>query len=278
MYYSFKILASLREEMNLAMKYAIILFAAAFFLSACSSLTGTVSDKSLKAKTSEDLYEARDLLLSLQNRNINLKTFKGIGKITFWKNDKKDIITNAVWVGSEPDMLRIVIRNVSWQPIVTFSSDGRWLYFVSHVQQRYYKKRSTKSNLKKIISIPIKACDILSLLAGRIPVYKHEVESIIKDDPENGYLLILKKRWGNIIEKIYVDGSKNNVRKVEVFDDTGSLLYSVVFDRMQTINGYDVPLRLVFLGGNGNRFQLDIQRYWADISVSPSVFVLNPMD
>jgi len=250
----------------------------AFFLSACSSLTGTVSDKSLKAKASEDLYEARDLLLSLQNRNIKLKTFKGIGKITFWKNDKKDIITNAVWVGSEPDMLRVVIKNVSWQPIVTFASDGKWFYFVSHVQQRYYKKRSTSSNLKKLISIPIKADDILSLLAGRIPVYKHEFKSIIKDDAENGYLLILKKRWGTIIEKIYVDGSKNNIRKVEVFDDTGSLLYSVVFDRMQTINGYDVPLRLLFSGGNGNGFQLNIQRYWTDISVLPSVFVLNPLD
>ncbi|MEA3279097.1 MAG: DUF4292 domain-containing protein [Thermodesulfobacteriota bacterium] len=260
------------------MKYAIILFTAAFFLSACSSLTGKVSDKSLKAKAPEDLYETRDLLLSLQNRNINLKTFKGIGKITFWKNDKKGIITNAAWVGSEPDMLRIAMRNVSGQPIVTFASDGRWLYFVSHTEQRYYKKRSTKSNLKKIISIPIKAGDILSLLAGRIPVYKHEFESTIKDDAENGYILVLKKRWGNIIEKIYVDGSKNNVRKVEVFDDTGSLLYSAVFDRMQIINGYDVPLRLVFSGGNGNKFQLDIQRYWTDISVSPSVFVLNPQD
>lgn len=256
----------------------VFLIVTAFFLSACSSLTGKVSDKSLKAKAPEDLYEARNLLLSLQNRNIKLKTFKGIGKITFWKNGKKGIITNAAWVGSKPDMLRIAMRNVSGQPIVTFANDGSWLYFVSHAKQRYYKKRSTKSNLKKFISIPIKAGDILSLLAGRIPVYKHEFEAIIKDDAKDGYLLVLKKRWGNIIEKIYIDGNKNNVRKVEVFDDTGSLLYSAVFERMQTINGYDVPLRLVFSGGNGNRFQLDIQRYWADISVSPSVFVLNPLD
>ncbi len=256
----------------------VFLIVTVFFLSACSSLTGTVSDKSLKAKASENLYEARDLLLSLQNRNIKLKTFKGIGKITFWKNDKKGIITRAAWVGSEPDMLRIAMRNVSGQPIVTFASDGKWLYFVSHTERRYYKKRSTKSNLKKIISIPIKSGDIFSLLAGRIPVNKHEFESIIKDDAENGYLLVLKKKWGNIIEKIYVDSSKNNVRKVEVFDDTGFLLYSAVFDRMQTINGYDVPLRLLFSGGNGDRFQLDIQRYWTDISVSPSVFVLTPKD
>ena len=250
----------------------------AFFFSACSGLAGRVSERPFDSEIPDDLLEARNLLSMLENKNCKLKTFKGIGKITFWKNDKKGIITNAAWVGSKPDMLRIAMRNVSGQPIVTFASDGRWLYFVSHAKQRYYKKRSTKSNLKKFISIPIKAGDILSLLAGRIPVYKHEFEARRKEDAKDGYLLVLKKRWGNIIEKIYIDGNKNNVRKVEVFDDTGSLLYSAVFERMQTINGYDVPLRLVFSGGNGNRFQLDIQRYWADISVSPSVFVLNPLD
>lgn len=254
------------------------IIAATVFLSACSSLTGKLSDKSLKPKGTKDLYEAQNLLLSLQNRNKKLKTFKGIGKITFWKNDKKGIITSAAWVGSKPDKLRIAMRNVSGQPIVTFASDGSWLYFVSHTKQRYYKKRSAKSNLKKFISIPIKSCDIFSMLAGCIPVYKHDAESIIKNDAENGYILVLKKKWGNIIEKIYIDSSKNNVRKVEVFNDTGSLLYSAVFDRMQTINDFDVPLRLLFSDGNGNRFQLDIQRYWANISVSPSVFVLTPQD
>ncbi|MBW2567759.1 MAG: DUF4292 domain-containing protein [Deltaproteobacteria bacterium] len=260
---------------KLKLYFFCFIITAVFFLSACSTLTGKLSDKSLKVKGPEGLYEVQKLLLFLQNRNIKLKTFKGIGKITFWKNGKKGIITSAAWVGSKPDKLRIAIRNVSGQPIVTFASDGSWLYFVSHTEQRYYKKRSNKSNLKKFISIPIKSCDVFSILAGRVPVYKHDSESIIKNDAEDGYTLVLKKKWGNVIEKIYVDSSKNNVRKVEVFNDSGSFLYSAVFDRMQTINGFDVPLRLIFLGGNGNKFQLNIQRYWADIPVLPSVFVLN---
>lgn len=257
-------------------QYAIILLIVAFFFSACSGLTGRISETPFDSKISDDLLEARNLLLMMENKNYKLKTFKGIGKITFWKKNKKGLIAGVAWVGSEPDSLRIAIRNASGQPIASFASDGKWLYLVSHAKQSFYKKRSANSTLKKFISIPVKPYDIVSILSGRIPINKHNFATIIKNKFEDGYVLVLKKRRGNIIEKIYLDENKKDVCKIEVFDTYGALLYRTVFDGIQNINGYKVPLRLIFSNSDGNSFQLDIHKYWSDISVSPSMFVLTP--
>ncbi len=90
------------------------------------------------------------------------------------------------------------------------------------------------------------------------------------------YVLVLKKDWENVIEKIYLDETRTNVRKLEMFDLNGLLLYRAEFIRMQNINGLLVPSRLFFSGANGDSFQLDINRYWADVSILPSTFVLTP--
>ena len=283
--YSFKIFASLSasppkgsggladEEMNLAMKYAIILFAAVFFLSACGGISGIASKKSL---VSEELYEAANVLLSLKNKNNELKTFKGTGKVTFWGKGKKGLISDVAWIGSEPDKIRIAMRSLSGQPVVSLACDGMWLYFVSHTDQRFHKKPSKNSTLKKFISIPIKSRDIVSILAGRIPVVRHDSIAIKKNRSTDGYLLVLKKDWENVVEKIYLDETRTNVRKLEMFDLNGLLLYRAEFIRMQNINGLLVPSRLFFSGANGDSFQLDINRYWADVSILPSTFVLTP--
>ena len=259
--------------MNLAMKYAIILFSAAFFLSACGGISGMASKKSL---LSEELYEASNLLLSLKNKNNELKTFKGTGKVTFWGKGKKGLISDVAWVGSEPDKIRIVMRSLSGQPVVSLACDGRWLYFVLHRDQRFYKKPSKNSTLKKFISIPIKSSDIVSILAGRIPVVRHDSAMIKKNRSKEGYVLVLKKGWANVVEKIYLDETRTSVRKLEMFDLNSLLLYRAEFIGMQNINGYLVPSQLFFSGANGDSFRLDINRYWADVSVSPSTFVLTP--
>jgi hypothetical protein len=45
---------------------------------------------------------------------------------------------------------------------------------------------------------------------------------------------------------------------------------------MQIIKGYQVPSRLSISSDEGMGFQLEVQNYWADVPVSPSMFVLDP--
>ena len=61
-----------------------------------------------------------------------------------------------------------------------------------------------------------------------------------------------------------------------MFNATGTLAYRVEFDRMRAVNGYRIPSRLLVSNNDGSDFQIDVDRYWVDAIVSPSVFVLTP--
>jgi len=243
-----------------------ILLLTSFFFFACSHLKTRVPDSSLE--------EARTLLFNLQNKNYSLKTFKGIGKFKLWNNGRSQAARLA-WIGFNPEKLRIEILGVSGQPAVSIADDGSWLYFLSQTRHRFYKKRSTRADLKSLMSIPITSRDVIAFLAGRVPVPDYHTAFIIHNEAEDGYVLVLKKRWRGIIEKIYFDENKTGIRKVEMFASSGALVYRVVFEDMQNVNTYQVPLKLV-ISNDDIIFHLNIEKYWADVVVSPSMFVLNP--
>ena len=92
------------------------------------------------------------------------------------------------------------------------------------------------------------------------------------------YVLTLRKRWSGIVEKVYLGQDKTQVHQIEFFNRAGALIYRARFDEIQIIKGYQVPSRLSISSGEGLGFQLEIQRYLADVPVSPSMFVLNPPD
>jgi hypothetical protein len=255
-------------------KQAIILFIAVFF-SACSFFTERIVEEPTELLDTAAITEVNHLLSTIRLKNRNLKTFKGIGKITFWEEDKKSITSRIAWVGSDSDMIRIAILNISGQPLLTLADDGQWFYFLSHTDNSFYKKRSSYSNLKKAIQIPIKPVEIVSLLAGRIPLYEYHTAHIIRNKKQ-GYVIVLKKRSGNVIQKIYLNEDKKDVKKVELFDVNEKLLYFVVIDSQQKINKYHVPFKLSVSSDNGNGFKIDVYKYWADVSVRPSMFVLTP--
>jgi outer membrane lipoprotein-sorting protein len=268
-----------------------------FFFSACSTIAPVVPKGPGDLKT---LSEAGEIVSYLKNQNLHLKTFKGMGRVTFWENEKKDLTTRVAWAGSVPDRFRIALRSVLGQPVVSVASDGQWLYLVDHTRGKFYKQHSKVSTMKRFFSIPVTSDDMVNLLAGRVSVNNYDSAAVLRNDgspgpmsdslscrnavsnqeepcePEHGYILVLKKGWGNTCQKIYLDASRKQVRKVEIFYLTGNLKYRAEFKTMQDIEGYRVPSRLVLTTDDGSGFQLDVDRYWADVSVSPSLFVLKP--
>jgi hypothetical protein len=108
-------------------------------------------------------------------------------------------------------------------------------------------------------------------------VEKSEISSLNNNTKgnKNGYILLLKNRWRNIREIIYLN-DKENPDKIEMFGLTGKMVYRVELIRMQEVDSYRVPYRIRVSNDNGAGFQLDIDRYWANATVSPSVFMLAP--
>jgi hypothetical protein len=270
-----------------------IFFICIFFISGCTGLSHRISEESKEFHSSS---EAKEIISILVSQNHTLKTIKGVGKITFLE---KEITTRIAWVASTPDKIRITLSSVSGHPMISAATDGQWFYFFSHASGDFYKKRPTNFNMKRFFSISIKSEDIVNILLGRIPVVEYdsvglmedrsikglsaiysksvEVSSLNKDikGNKNSSVLLLKNKWGNVREKIYLN-DRQDAHKIEMFDSTGALVYRLELIRMQEIQSYRVPYRLKVSNDDGMGFQLDLDRYWADAAVSPSVFTLAP--
>ena len=275
------------------MQLSRILFICIFFISACTSLSHRISEEPKEFHSSS---EAKAIISTLRSQNHTLKTTKGVGKITFLE---KETSARIAWIVSTPDKIRITLSSVSGHPMISAASDGQWFYLFSHATGDFYKKRPTNFNMKRFFSISIKSEDIVNILLGRTPVAEYdsvglmedrsikgrpvnnsksvEVSSLNKDikGNKNGSVLLLKNKWGNVREKIYLN-DRLDAHKIEMFDSTGALMYRLELIRMQEIKSYRVPYRLKVSNDNGMGFQLDLDRYWTDAAVSPSVFTLTP--
>ncbi len=252
----------------------MICLTAVLFISAC----GTFRDRTVitppEIPIREDL--AQKLLSALQSRNQTLQTFKGVGNLRLWKNNKRHI-GRVAWIGAVPASLRFELLDVSGRRLATVSSDGEWFYLLSHIERRFYRRASSDPSLKQIVSVPVTTRDLLLFLTGRIPIREHHSVSVTETESE--YLLIFKSEWGFIREKIFLDPETSDVRKIEIFNMAESLVYRAEFEDIREIPGeYRVPFRIKLSDETGDTgFQLSTAESWPDVTISPSTFVLSPI-
>ncbi|CAB1069189.1 hypothetical protein D1AOALGA4SA_578 [Olavius algarvensis Delta 1 endosymbiont] len=243
----------------------------------CSGMTAGLSRDQRQPPDAAAQAEARALLAVIGSRNTGLNNFKGRGAIKVWQKGQLKFKEKIFWIGSGTDKVRVVLT-LGGYPAVKMASDGKWFYYyeVAAGDPIYKKIAASNANLKRILSISIHTDDVLSLLAGRVPIREYNSALLEPAETGPGYVLILKKRWWGIRQKIYLDPSKRHVRQVEFYSRSGSLIYRARFDEMQPVKEYLVPARLNITNGSDANFELDIKDFWADVAVEPSMFVLNP--
>ena len=259
--------------------HVILLTIAFAFLGGCSSITAGLSGDKQEPPDAAARAEAQAVLSTLSSQNANLHNFKGRGKIKVWQKGRLKFKEKVYWIGSETTKISIVVL-IGGYPAVKMACDGKWFYYyeVGEGQPIYKKYAASNADLKRIISISIQPGDVLNLLAGRVPIREHHSALLEEQEAQPGYVLVLKKRWWGVTEKIYLDETKTRAHQVEFYNRSGSLIYRARFNEMQTIKGYLVPARLSITNGEDADFELDVNRFWADIDVTASMFVLNPPD
>ncbi|MBU3948314.1 MAG: hypothetical protein KJ826_08865 [Proteobacteria bacterium] len=250
----------------------LLLFIALSF-SSCAGLQSNIFNNIFGQERSPVFTsEAHSLFLALNEKNRELKTFKGTGRMSLSKKNGEVISADIAWIAEDTDKIYIAVRGVLGQPIAGIATDGKYVYFASYTEKKFYKKHSDNADLKSFISIPIKMKDIILLLSGRAPVCDFDTAST--EYIENkGPVLVLNNRGADIVEKIYFDQGSNNVMQIDMLD-SGDMLYRVFFDGGRFVKEYYIPSKLVISSEAGDNFKLDINKYWADEPVSPSAFVL----
>ncbi len=259
------------------LKRIMCIIGAVMLCGGCGSLGASLSRQPEEPLESGSRAEAQVVIFRLRNQNRTLKNFKGIGKIKIRQNQETRIDERIAWVASETDKLNIVVL-VSGHPAIKMATDGKWFYYyeVREGKPFYKKLPASDDNLKRVTTIPIKTSDIINLLAGRVPLREHHSAILQRPDTDRGYILVLKRRWWGVTEKIFLDETKSRVHQTEFYNRSGSLVYIARFDDMQTIDGYQVPASLSITNADDIELQFVVNRYWTDVDVSSSMFVLNP--
>jgi hypothetical protein len=230
---------------------------------------------------------AEDLIETLKCANSELKSYKGIGKLTL-DYDSNLQSSRIAWIGSTPGMLRVeILGPAGGPPLASIASDGDWFYIVAHQEGRFIKKRSNQASLKRLIHLPIDPLDIYDLLAGRIPIHPYGTarliasESAAASDADGGEnasqrILVLKPKWRqHPSQKIYFEKDRDRVHRIEFFDRTGKLLYRADIQKIENVDGYQIPMTIIFSDDRSSA-RIAIDRFWTGAAVLPSVFQLAP--
>ena len=217
--------------------------------------------------------ETQALILSLKQINANLNTYKGVGSLEF-RNNNKSLYSRLMWVGDTPEKIRMEMLGVHGQSVLRLASDGRWIYINSLTDGKYYKRRIKENSLEKFLDIPIDLSTVANALMGRIPIPEIKYAALSINPSNDGYLLyVLEQKTGHI-EKIFLNRNKTDVSLIENYDAKGFLLYRIKFADKKEITSHRIPFSISITNGEDAGLDINVSRYWADIDVNPSVFVL----
>ncbi|RJP83628.1 MAG: hypothetical protein C4522_00340 [Desulfobacteraceae bacterium] len=219
--------------------------------------------------------ESLSVITSIQEKNNSLFSFKGIGKIELVRGEGA-FIARTAWMGLYPDRFRMEILAMSGQPLISISAVQDHFYYLSHTDSTYFEKNAPGATLEELSSIPVKIEDVMEFLIGRVPIREHATSTIERSDSDGGYIVILKENWTGITEKIYLDEKKTKIYKVEIFGITGALSYRAELTGEIMIDGFSLPSRVVLSNESGDSVQWRIDRYFANVPVEHSMFLIPP--
>lgn len=218
--------------------------------------------------------KAASLLAAFKQRNESLLSVKGIGKIKLWSGNGFQV-SRLAWLGSADGRLRIEALGISGQPVAKFIYDGKQFFFLSYGDQQYYQTTCSDPDIEPLTGIRIKVSEMVHFLSGGIPIHDHDIASLQHLGADKGYVLILKKRWLWVVEKIYLDETLSIVNKVEAYDWSG-MLYRAVLAQIRQVNDHDIPFKIDISTDSDHGFSITMDRCWTDFKVLPFMFSINP--
>ncbi len=220
--------------------------------------------------------DPESILAHLEQTNTGLTSFKGIGKIKIWKAGGLQS-TRVVWAGYQTEKLRLEILGAGGRPFSSLVYDGSRFSLSLHSERRFYQRHTRRADLSRLISLPVTIRDVLTILAGRVPLLKNATPSLENDPSGKQLVLLLKKGWfKKQTGKIYLREDMKTVWKYELFQGKESLLYRVEFLSRKSYGDYQLPDTLLFSDDLQTRIQIKVDNIWPDAKLPPSVFVLKP--
>lgn len=245
---------------------AIVLWIVALY--SCSPFMGTFGKQA-------PCDPGQSLLSRIQTVNSDLVSFKGIGNLYFENQGRRQTV-RAAWMGSVTGQLRVEILAPSGQSSISLAVNEKYIYIEDHLKTRFIKRPVNDPNIKRLMPLEVPIQDVTTLLAGRIPICEYAQVCVQTDPASGGVVLALKNSFSRTIQILYLDKEKERVWKIERFGLKAKLAYRVEFENRRQIDRWYIPMRLLLTNDKGTFITLEIERYWENVAVEPSMFKLVP--
>lgn len=217
--------------------------------------------------------DAGPVLDRLTAVNEGLGQFKGLANIRM-ESEGRSQSGRIAFAAVTPDKMRIELLNAMGAPLTSLSADGEHISVVSYVDQKRYRFRQSRTALETIIRIPIGIEDLQSLLAGRVPLPSYAYAKLM-DGSTTKDILVLKNRWRRTVANLEVDRRDSQIKAFRKFDGEGELQYQIQWLQWKRVGAYRVPSKLVIKAPSHERLVVDMGRFWPNVEVAPSTFLLD---
>ena len=217
--------------------------------------------------------DAGRILASLKQYKDQFESFRGVGRFkTFRSAGVKSF--RIAWIGSQPQNLRVETLGPWGQSAATFVINGSSFFLYSRQDNRYFKGDATVRNLSRFVSMPMRAEDLFGLLSGQPPILAFHRAKIRASRGEGGRLLSLYKKWGRLIEKIWLADDEETVERVEVFDGRGNLKYRIQFSEFHQVESSCLPHRIAISDLDGPLWSLTVEKFRTNVSIPDGAYTL----
>ncbi len=220
----------------------------------------------------DDQY-ARQMVEKLYAYNSELKQFKSLAKTRVESSERK-LAGRVALAAAAPNQMRVEWLNIMGQPLISLAGDGRTISIISHSGKRIYRRRQSPTALEPLIQIPMGIEDLQNLLAGRPPL-SNFVSAQLVEKHDAVDVIALKNRWHSTLARLHIDRSQQQVQMMRNYDTDGTLHYQIDWLQWQTIKGYTIPRKVMVSAASGIRLTFTVERFWPDVDLPASTFVLS---
>ena len=211
--------------------------------------------------------KAEERLAELAARNEGLATFKGIGTLRLFRPEGLQT-ARAAWIAQPPDRLRLELLGAAGTPLASLAADGDRFDLYLHDRAKTYRRHSADDSIEKIIGVPLKTEEVVSLLGGRVSIVDFQKATLVGD------VLELADGAGRVLQTVRTSPVGGSELVMERFDADGIRCCQVHLGNFRSAGGFLAPGTIRVTDGQGERLLLSVDRFWANPKVAPGAFEL----
>ena len=242
-----------------------------FFLLAAVVYSGCASVK--PQQTFQSDKEALETADRVRDFNRDIKASKGRGFLTVAEKNRR-VRYRIAWAAKSPDQARITFIS-SGIPVETFLFNQNRITLYSHTGRHPLKTYNTDNpSLDRILSVPVRISDIISVLTGKIPVKPYDHARFEgSGSKKNTRSILLNIRSDRRLQRLAID-SDGGIREFSLLKNPEQAIYRVEFSDLKKLNSNAVFTRMTITNESGESAVLRIHDFQENPDMKDSVFNL----